>query len=156
MDMNARALMVLAAGGSLALLLGAFAFQHIGGLPPCKLCFWQRWPHGAAIGIGALVLVLGPMIWLAILGALSALTTAGIGIYHTGVEQKWWEGPQGCTGFDISNLSTDQLMDAINAAPLIRCDEIAWSLAGISMAGWNAIVSLILVGIWVASIRKAA
>ena len=150
--MTRKNLILIAAAGSLGLLLGAFAFQYIGGLPPCKLCIWQRWPHGAAIALGAVTLVVGPYLIVAALGALAALTTAVIGFYHVGVEQKWWEGPQGCTGFDISGLSPAELMEAINAAPLIRCDEIAWDLMGISMAGWNGIASLVFAAIWIAAI----
>jgi len=86
--------------------------------------------------------------------ALEGVVTSGVGFYHVGVEQKWWEGPQGCTGFDISNMNTDQLLDAINAAPLVRCDEISWALAGVSMAGWNAIFSLVLFGLWIAALLK--
>lgn len=154
--MTRKTLIMLAAGGSLALLLGAFAFQHIGGLAPCKLCLWQRWPHAAAIAIGLAALGLGPRPWIAGLGALAALTTAAIGAYHVGVEQRWWEGPQGCTGFDISNLTADQLMDAINAAPLVRCDEIPWEMLGISMAGWNALASLGFAAIWILAATRNA
>ncbi|MBY6158858.1 disulfide bond formation protein B [Pseudooceanicola nitratireducens] len=143
-----RTLTLIAAGGSLALLLGAFAFQHIGGLAPCKLCLWQRWPHAAAIAIGALALALGNRV-LAWLGALAALATAGIGIFHTGVERGWWEGPSTCTSSGMGNLSADELFDKIMNAPLIRCDEVAWSMLGLSMASWNAIIALALAAIWV-------
>lgn len=142
-----RTLTLIAAGGSLALLLGAFAFQHIGGLAPCKLCLWQRWPHAAAIAIGALALALGNRV-LAWLGALAALATAGIGIFHTGVERGWWEGPSTCTSSGMGNLSADELFDKIMNAPLIRCDEVAWSMLGLSMASWNAIIALVLAAIW--------
>ncbi|MEC9104207.1 MAG: disulfide bond formation protein B [Pseudomonadota bacterium] len=143
-----RTLTLIAAGGSLALLLGAFAFQHIGGLAPCKLCLWQRWPHAAAIAIGALALALGNRL-LAWLGALAALATAGIGIFHTGVERGWWEGPSTCTSSGMGNLSADELFDKIMNAPLIRCDEVAWSMLGLSMASWNAIIAIVLATIWV-------
>ena len=148
-------LILMAAGGSAALLLGAFAFQHLGGLPPCKMCLWQRWPHAAAVGLGALAMLL-PFGIIALMGALAALTTAAIGFYHVGVEQTWWEGPSTCTSGDITGLSTDELLDQIMNAPLVRCDEIAWALGGISMAGWNALFSLILAGIWIAAARRPA
>ncbi|ETX26658.1 disulfide bond formation protein B [Roseivivax isoporae] len=153
--MTARTLILMAAGGSAALLLGAFAFQHLGGLPPCALCLWQRWPHAAAALIGAVALAV-PAAWLALPGALAALTTAGIGAYHAGVEQGWWEGPTTCTSGSIGGLSTDELLDQIMAAPLVRCDDIAWQLAGISMAGWNAILSLVLAALWIAAWRARA
>ncbi|MEO1176688.1 MAG: disulfide bond formation protein B, partial [Pseudomonadota bacterium] len=89
--MTRQRFILLAAGGSAALLLGAFAFQHLGGLAPCKMCIWQRYPHLAAIALGALAVFL-PLPVPITLGALAALTTGGIGVFHVGVEQGWWEG----------------------------------------------------------------
>ena len=145
-------LIALAAGGSAALLLGAFAFQHLGGLAPCKLCIWQRYPHVAAIALGALALIV-PLPILIALGALAALITAGIGGYHVGVEQGWWEGPTTCSSAPVDNLDPNALFDQIMAAPLVRCDEIAWQFAGLSMAGWNMVISLVLAGLWIAALR---
>ncbi|NRB05728.1 MAG: disulfide bond formation protein B [Rhodobacteraceae bacterium] len=143
-----------AAAGSFALLAGAFAFQHLGGLAPCKMCIWQRYPHAIALALAAVAFFV-PGGTLALAGAAAMLVTAGVGGFHVGVEQGWWEGPSTCSSGDISGLSTDALMDQIMSAPLVRCDEIAWSLAGISMAGWNAILSLLLCGFWIAAWRKA-
>lgn len=145
---------LLASLGSAVLLLGAFAFQHLGGLPPCKLCLWQRWPHAAAVIIGAAVLFSGRL-QLAWLGALAALSTAGIGIYHFGVEQGWWEGPTSCTAGPVGDINTDDLMNQIMNAPLIRCDDIAWQFAGLSMAGWNALLALVLAALWIMAARRA-
>lgn len=150
--MKRQSLVLLAAGGSLALLLGAFAFQHLGGLPPCKLCIWQRYPHVAAIALGALALFV-PLPVLLALGAIAAISTAGVGAYHVGVEQGWWQGPTSCSSGAIENLDPNALFDQIMAAPLIRCDEIAWQFAGLSMAGWNMILSLLLAGVWIAALR---
>ena len=147
--------MLLAAAGSLTLLLGAWAFQYIGGLPPCKLCIWQRYPHAVAILIGAIALRFGNAA-LAWLGALAALTTAGIGGYHTGVERGWWEGPTTCTSGPIGGLSTDELFDQIMSAPLVRCDEVPWEMLGLSMASWNMVISLGLAVIWIAAARRSA
>lgn len=155
MTLDQRALMLLAAAGSLALMLGAFAFQHLGGLPPCKMCIWQRYPHVVAIGFGLIALRFGNAA-LAWLGALAALVTAGIGGYHTGVERGWWEGPTSCSSQSISGLSADELFDQIMSAPVVRCDEVAWSLMGLSMASWNMVISLVLAGIWIAAARKTA
>lgn len=147
-------LILLATIGSASVLLGAYAFQHLGGMAPCKMCLWQRWPHAIAIVIGVIILVTG-QIRLAWLSALASLSTAAIGIYHVGVEQGWLEGPTSCTSSGVSDISAQDLMDQILAAPLVRCDDIAWQMAGISMAGWNAIVSLVLMAIWVQATRKA-
>ena len=150
--MTQARLILLAAGGSLALLLGAWGVQALG-YPPCKLCLWQRWPHGAAVLIGAVALW-RPASLLPWLGALAALTTAAIGLYHTGVEQGWWPGPDTCSAGDIGGLTPDQLMEQILTAPLVRCDEIAWQLLGLSMASWNALLSLALALVWVAAARR--
>ena len=155
MTLDRRMLILLATLGSVGLLGGAFAFQHIGGLYPCQLCLWQRWPHAAAILIGIIALATG---WrgLAWAGALAALATAGIGGFHVGVEQGWWEGLATCTAGSISGISTADLLNP--AAPIsapVRCDAIAWEMLGISMAGWNMILSLVLAGIWVAGARRA-
>jgi len=151
--MTARRLALGAALGSLAMLLGAFAFQYLGDLPPCKLCIWQRWPHGIAIVIGLLAAAL-PVRGLAWLGGMVVLVGAGIAAYHVGVEQAWWEGPSTCSSQGVSGLSAAELMDQILTAPLVRCDEIAWSLFGLSMAAWNGVISLFLATIWFAAARK--
>jgi disulfide bond formation protein DsbB len=140
--------------GSVALLGGAFAFQYIGGLAPCALCLWQRWPHAAAIVIGGIALATGwrGLLWL---GALAALATAGIGMFHVGVEQLWWEGLATCTAGSISGISTADLLNpAADVAAPVRCDEIPWQMLGISMAGWNVLVSLGLALIWVLAARR--
>lgn len=144
---------LLAAGGSAAMLLGAWGFQYLGDLAPCKMCIWQRYPHGAAVLIGALALSAPHVRLLPALGALAALITAGIGVFHAGVERKWWEGPSSCTSGDIGGLSTQELMDQIMSAPLVRCDDIPWEMLGLSMAGWNAVISAGLALIWIAAWR---
>lgn len=143
---------LLAASGSAALLLGALAFQHLGGMAPCKLCIWQRWPHGIAVGAGVIGLVALPGL-MAATGALAALVTAGIGGYHTGVERGWWPGPSDCSGGPVGGMSAEELLDQIMAAPLVRCDEVPWEMFGLSMASWNMAVSLGLAAIWVVALR---
>ena len=145
--MTAKKMIVAAGAGSAALLLGALAFQYLGGMAPCKLCLWQRYPHAAAIVIAAIALW-HPWRPLALAGAAAALTTAGIGLYHTGVERAWWAGPSSCTSGSIEGLSTQQLMDQIMAAPLVRCDEVPWEMFGLSMASWNASAALALAVLW--------
>ena len=142
---------------SSSILLGALAFEHIGGLAPCKLCIWQRWPHLAIIVMAAIGLILsnsssaqykGQISRLCCAGiATAALITAAIGLYHVGVELLWWDGPSGCSSQLNTNLDLSSLTDTLLATPVIRCDEIAWQLLGISMAGWNTLLSLAIAGV---------
>ena len=152
--LNARNLTALDALGSAALLLGAFIFEYFG-YAPCKLCIWQRWPHGLAIGAGLIIAAFGFHRLLALLGALSAFVSASVGAYHVGVEQKWWEGPKGCSGFNIAELSPAEAMDVIMGAQLVRCDEVSWAFLGLSMPGWNMALSLVLVAVWLFSISMS-
>jgi disulfide bond formation protein DsbB len=146
--MNAMQRMGLgAAAGSVAFLLGALAFQYLGGLAPCHLCIWQRWPHGIAMALGLLLLV-WPMRGLTLLGALTMLAGAGIGLYHTGIERGWWPGPASCTAPTPGDVPAADLLDQILATPVVLCDEVAWSMLGLSMASWNAIGSLLLAWLW--------
>lgn len=149
---NPRTLAVLAAGGSLALLLAAWGFQYLGGLAPCAMCVWQRWPHALAVAAGGLALVTPLAAWLGLGGALA---TAGIGGYHTGVERGWWEGPSTCSSGEIGGLSPDELLAQIMEAPLVRCDEVAWQMLGLSMASWNMVLSLGLAGLWALALLRA-
>lgn len=151
--MQPRTAAALAALGSLGLLLGAFGFQHLGGLAPCEMCIWQRWPHVAAIVLGAAALAMpgvrAPIAWG---GAAAMAVSAGLGLFHTGVERKWWEGITECSVAQ-GDMSTDALLNAILAAPVVRCDQVAWDLAGLSMASWNGLASLALLGLWVVAAR---
>lgn len=151
--MTRAQLVLLAALGSAALLAGAFVFQALG-YAPCKMCLWQRWPHAAAVLIGGAALMFGGRLW-AWLGAAAVLTTSGIGLYHTGVERNWWQGPTTCTSGSIEGVNPEALLEQILAAPVVRCDEVAWQLLGLSMASWNAVASLLLVFIWIAAARRA-
>lgn len=152
--MTRTQLILLAAIGSAALLAGAFIFQAIG-YAPCKMCLWQRWPHAAALLFGGAALAFGGLIWV-YLGTIAALTTSALGLYHTGVERNWWEGPTTCTSGSIEGVDPEVLLDQILAAPVMRCDEVAWQLMGLSMASWNAVASLVLVFMWIAAARRAA
>jgi disulfide bond formation protein DsbB len=130
---------------SIALLAGALYFQYVVGLPPCDLCHWQRYPHIASIvlGLAAVASLAAPRpAYVFALAAIAALfVTAGIGVFHVGVEQHWWTGPQACSGQIPSGLSPAELKKYLFSAKMVRCDQAAWSLWGISMAGWNAILS---------------
>lgn len=148
-------LILLATLGSLGSLLAALYFQYVVGLAPCPLCITQRWPHLVAVLTGLALILVGWRI-LTLIGAAACLTTAAVGAWHFGIERKWWPGPDSCTGGSLSGLSAADLLNpAANVGAVVRCDEIAWSLLGISMPGWNAILSLTLALIWIAAWRRA-
>ncbi|MGV6840122.1 MAG: disulfide bond formation protein B [Planktomarina sp.] len=140
-------LILLAGAGSAALLIGAYIFQALG-YAPCTMCYWQRYPHFVAVACAAAALVIAPR-GFASLGIMAALTTAGLGFYHSGVEQKWWAGPASCTsGSSLEGLSGAALLSFDTAEKLILCDEISWMFAGLSMPTWNGILSLCLAAVW--------
>lgn len=146
--------MLLAAAGSALLILGALGFQYFGGLPPCEMCIWQRWPHGLAAVLGVLGVT---VLWrqrrvVSVAGALLMLAGAGIAFFHAGVEQGWWEGVTACSQPQDLSMSTKDLLAAIMANDqIVRCDEIPWSMLGLSLAGWNAVASLGLAALWICS-----
>jgi len=155
--MSRTLLIALATAGSAALLAGAFGFEFIGGLAPCHLCWLQRYPHAAAILIGILALLLPKVLprLLPVAGAAATLITAAYGAYHTGVERHWWPGPTTCTSGALGNISAKDLLAQIQAAPLVQCDVVAWSMLGISMASWNMLASLVLTAIWLWAAKKS-
>lgn len=138
----ARALALLV---PLGLLGGALGSQYIGGLAPCEMCYWQRWPHAAAILLAGLAFTgpaVGPRARMLTLLAAAAIAVSGaIGVYHAGVELGIFEGFTTCTS-NVRGASTEELLEQLMKVPLIRCDQVQWSFLGVSMAGWNAILSL--------------
>lgn len=135
---NAAAARLIALLLPLGLLGGALGSQYIGGLHPCEMCYWQRWPHAAAILLAALAFT-GPATrsrTLTLLAAAAIALSGAIGVYHAGVEARIFEGFTTCTA--VKGMSLQDIMKV----PLVRCDQIQWSFLGISMAGWNAILSL--------------
>ena len=133
--------------GSTTLLLAAFGFQDIADLAPCPLCIWQRWPHAVAIalGVGHMIFRLPLFPWLA---AAAVLAGAAIALFHSGVEQQWWEGLQSCAGTPLADMSGSDMLAMTGAISISRCDDVAWSLLGLSMPSWNGLLSLVLTGIW--------
>ena len=129
----------------LALLGGALGSEYIGGLTPCEMCWWQRYPHAAAIVLAALAFT-APAVsnrsrLLTVLAAFAIAVSGSIGVYHAGVELGIFEGLTTCTT-TASGSTRDELLRSIMDAPLVRCDQVQFSFLGISMAGWNAILSL--------------
>ena len=134
---QARLLALLVPSG---LLGGALFSQYVGGLYPCEMCYWQRWPHGAAILL-ALIALISPLRaartrMTVLLAALLIAISGAIGVYHAGVEWGWWEGITVCTATGARSLQ--DILDT----PLVRCDQVQWSFLGLSLAAWNAIFSL--------------
>ena len=129
----------------LALLGGALASQYLGGLHPCEMCYWQRWPHAAAIVLAALAFTApaesGRARTLTLLAALAIAISGTIGVYHAGVEAKIFRGLTECSALPRTG-SAAEMLKQITHAPLVRCDEVQFRFLGISMAGWNAILSL--------------
>jgi disulfide bond formation protein DsbB len=125
-----------------ALLAGAYGSQYIGGLAPCEMCWWQRWPHFAAVPLALLAFFMsnpGVKRVLVALAALAILTSGLIGGFHAGVEYDWWEGLSTCSTTPTG--SAEDVMRQILDAPLIRCDVAPWTLFGISLAGFNFLLS---------------
>src|SRR3954469_18442370 len=140
----------LAGGTSLVLIAGALLFQAAG-VPPCEMCHWQRWPHFAsiAVGLGAVAFAMAGRLsprqirLFALLAVAGLIVSGAIGIFHAGVEWKWWPGPTACTGGGyIPGVSDD------TAFRVVRCDVAAWRdpLLGLSLAGYNALISLGVAG----------
>jgi disulfide bond formation protein DsbB len=151
---KARALALLVPA---ALLAGALGSQYLGGLYPCEMCHWQRWGHYEALGFALLSFALKrqpdrgrSLVWLAALGILAS---GAIGAYHAGVEAKIFEGLTQCT--TMSQGSGADLLKDIMAAPLVRCDQVQFEFLGLSMAAWNAVISIgaALVILWL-SLRR--
>jgi disulfide bond formation protein DsbB len=129
----------------LALLGGALGSQYLGGLYPCEMCWWQRYPHAVAILLAALAFT-APAVssrarTLTLLAALASAISGAIGFYHAGVELGIFTGFTTCTT-TAKAASTDELLKQLMKVPLVRCDQVQWSFLGISLAGWNAILSL--------------
>lgn len=123
-----------------ALMLGALGSQYIGGLYPCEMCHWQRWPHDAAIVLA--LFAFGTRVEkaahiLVVLAALAIMTSGAIGVFHAGVEYGWWPGITTC-----STTAAGVSLEDIMKAPVIRCDVPQWTLFGVSLAGFNAVFSL--------------
>lgn len=142
---------------SILVVGAAFGFQ-LAGYPPCEMCWWQRYPYMAVAVIGLAAYALRQThnrIVHALIAILFA-TTGGLGFFHWGVEFKWWDGPGTCTaGLDLSG-DTAAALDAIMNAPLVRCDEVAWSLFGLSMAGYNMLIGFALAGFMVWTMTRKA
>jgi disulfide bond formation protein DsbB len=146
---------------SVAVIAGAFYFQYVVGLFPCEMCLWQRIPHYVAVPLAlltALAIWAGRQVRARILHTALAgtfLVSAGLGLWHSGVERKWWPSPVGCSVGQLSSNPTDLLRDLM-AIPVVRCDEIAWSLFGLSMANYNLLISAVMAAVLILSLKVRA
>ncbi|MET4700717.1 disulfide bond formation protein DsbB [Constrictibacter sp. MBR-5] len=151
--LNGRLAPLVLALASAVILGSALASQYVGGLSPCELCIWQRWPYVATIvlGLAAAAVRRAARRALLALAGLVFLAGAAVAAFHVGVEQHWWQGLQSCGGNLPQARTVEELRAALLQQPVVRCDEIAWSLFGISMAGWNFLLSLGLAALSFAS-----
>ena len=131
---------------SAGVLAAAYWFEYFGGLQPCTMCYWQRIPHVVVIGIGVVTFWLGDRYGrgFLILAVLVMLISAGLGFWHAGVELGFLTGPQGCSGNISFSGDTSAILDTLLVTKSVRCDEVPWSFIGVSMAGWNMIISLVM------------
>ena len=139
----------------IAMLAAAFGFQYLGGLDPCVLCVYQRWPWAAAILLGAAAFWLRGNPAVLMLAVLALLAGAGIAGYHVGVEQHWWAGTAECGGQTGAAQTVKGLKRQLMATQVTRCDEVAWSMFGISMAGYNMILSAGLAVLLIVSLVRS-
>ena len=139
LSLNTRLARTIALAIPALLLGGAYVSQYGFGLYPCEMCWWQRWPHFAAVALALLAFVADPRKLLIALAAMAILISGLIGGFHAGVEYGWWEGMTACT----SAIGADggDPLEAIMNAPVVRCDVAPWTLVGISLAGWNFLIS---------------
>ena len=146
--------LMITGGISASLLSGALLFQYVGGLAPCSLCIWQRWPHLAVmilvfVGLRGLM----PRLMLQLI-LISGVISAALGGYHTGIEWGFWAGPSGCTANPSLDGDISAMTQLLLETPLVRCDNVAWSFFGLSMAGWNALISLDIIAAALISLRR--
>ena len=139
LSQHVRLARVLALAVPALLLGGAYLSQYGFGLYPCEMCWWQRWPHFAAVALALLAYVAPPQrLWTAI-AAVAILASGAIGLFHAGVEYGWWQGVTSCAV--VTGGGSGNALDDIMNTPLVRCDEPAWTLFGISLAGFNFLIS---------------
>lgn len=121
---------------------GALLFQYVGGLAPCSLCLWQRWPHVIIVLLAAIAPILRMKSFFLIAIAITAGVSVVLAAYHTGVEWGFWDGPNGCAANFNAGSDLKSITDNLLATPRVRCDEVTWSFLGLSMASWNGLFSL--------------
>ena len=152
MNLSAVSLTVILFGTAIATLAGALAFEHIGGLAPCPLCLQQRYPYW----LGILLCALALLAWrrrrflagagLMFVVALAFLGGGVLAFYHAGIEWRWWVGPASCSG-SAAPADVVALLEGLQGDAPPRCDEAPWRLLGISLSGYNVLISAFLAGL---------
>lgn len=149
---NIRTVPILALLTSAALWFGALGFEHLAGMKPCQMCLWQRFPHKVILGISALALIIRYagktnrwdklFVWLI---GFSFMFSVIVAFWHVGMEHSWWKGPgKFCNAHCGDYINVTPFFEAMKSKKeLAKCTDIAWSMFGISMAGYNAIISAI-------------
>ena len=139
---------------SAAMLATAHGFQHLGGYEPCPLCLRQREVYWGALAVAGAGLILvrlrkAPLWTVSLLLGGVFVGGAIVAAFHAGVEWKWWPGPSTCSGLAAGAVEISDLVAILDGAKVRApaCDEAAWRLAGLSMAGWNALVSAALAAV---------
>jgi disulfide bond formation protein DsbB len=153
-----RAFTAFVLAASAVVLGGALLSQYWGGLAPCELCLLQRWPWGIAIVISFVATMVGSrpaLPWVAGLLAAVFAVSSILAFYHVGVEQHWFAGPSACSGTATAADTVEALKAQILRQQPVRCDEVAWSPGGISLAGWNLLASLVMTGCCLAAVYQA-
>ena len=144
-------------------IAGAWFFQLVLKLQPCPLCLEQRYAYYLAIPLGVLTAIAARggaprvvlLAGLAVL-ALATLANAGLGAYHSGVEWGFWQGPTDCSGPLVDFGSAKDLLSQLDTAKVVRCDEVQWRFLGLSLAGYNVLISLLMSAIAVWGFVKTA
>ena len=161
---RAETMLVLATGLGFAAIGGAWFSELVLGYVPCMLCLWQRWPYYIALPIAffALLALRGEggrryLPALAVLLGLVFIVSFGLGVLHAGVEWKLWAGPSGCGGRLTSSApSLEDFRKSLNTARIVLCDEAAMRVLGLSFAGWNAVISAVIAGLFFSVARKSS
>src|SRR5436190_5355232 len=141
-----------------AVLGTALLSQYWGGLAPCELCLLQRWPWAVAIVISLVVVLVGeraPLAWMTLLFGLVFAISVVLAFYHVGVEQHWFAGPTACTASEGGAMTVEQMKQQILGTAPVLCDRPAWTLFGVSLAGWNLLASLVMTGCCLAALLHA-
>lgn len=152
------ALVLLLAAAS---ILTALGFEHLGGLQPCELCLEQRYAYYAGVPLTFLALVAltagqqRAAAALFVIVALAFLANAVLGVYHAGVEWHFWPGPAACSGSQALTTNAGNLLDALKTTNVVRCDQAAWRMFGLSFAGWNVIASLLIAFLGLRAAKEA-